>query len=213
MVRFLALTAISGVALHAAAFAALHILEPTLSPLSTIISDYASTGSAWLATAAFLAFAVIWAALALALAPVSPGRPLVRAGRLLFVLAVVGMVVGALMPETADPRTGSAIARLQNLAARPGLFLGVLLVSLGVRKAPGWTDLGPVLIGLAVLGVLVLLGTVGWLLPLGLGGVGQRVAFLLLYGWALLTARRIGRGPRAERPATPGRSGASLGPA
>lgn len=110
--------AVGGVVLHAALFGVLHVLEPELSPFGSIISDYTATSSGWLATGAFLVFAAIWGSLALALSPISSGRALVLVGRGLFGLAVVGIAVGALLPETADPRTPSLLSRLQNLEPR-----------------------------------------------------------------------------------------------
>lgn len=118
------------------------------------------------------------ATLALALSPVSSGRVLVVAGRGLFALAVVGIVVGALLPDTADPRTPSVLSRLQNLVTRPGPFLGVLLVSVGLLRVPGWRPAAWIL-------------TIGYLLERDLGGIGQRAVFAALYVCVLILAFRI----------------------
>lgn len=79
--------AVAGAVLHAALFGLLHVLEPELSPLGSIISDYTATSSGWLATVAFLVFAAIWGSLSLALSSVSSERRLVLVGRGLFGLA------------------------------------------------------------------------------------------------------------------------------
>lgn len=202
--------AVAGVVLHAILFGTLHVLEPQLGLFGSIISDYTATSSGWLATAAFLAFAAIWGALALAVSPVSSGRGLLQAGRGLFALAVLGIVVGALLPETADPRTPSMLSRLQNLIARPGLFLGILLVSVGLLRVPGWRGVARKLTALGTLAFGLLIVTIAVLLARDLGGIGQRAVFIALYVWVLVLARRImahepgdgGRPRRAER-ATP----------
>jgi hypothetical protein len=187
------------VSCHVIAFGLLHLLEPELSPISSIISDYSQTKSSGLATVAFLVFAAIWACLALALSQL-PTRPLlVTLGQVLFGLAVLGIVTGAVAPSTADPRTSSLLSSLQNLVARPGLFLGVLLVSVGLRRVAAWADVAPKLIALSVLAIALLIATVGFLLELGLGGVAQRTVFLALYAWAVLVSLRIIKTQRSEQ--------------
>ncbi len=114
-------------------------------------------------------------------------------GQVLFGLAVIAILVAAVLPSSADPRTGSALASLMNLVARPGLFLGAVLVSWGLRTAKGWKDLAPTLLGLSLVVVVLLVVTIALLLDRGLGGLGQRALFVALYLWAGLVARRIGR--------------------
>lgn len=181
--------AIAAAAAHALLFLSLHVLEPGLRPAASVISDYARTGHAGVATAAFLAFGVVWGSLAIALAA-APRARTITVGRVLFGLALLAIVFAALFPATADPRTGSAPARVQNLIARPGLFLGVILVSTGLRSSPGWRDLGGRLLSLALVAAVLLVLTVAVLLDAGLGGLGQRAIFVLLYLWVWLVARR-----------------------
>lgn len=183
--------AIAGIASHVALFALLHWLEPQLSPKASIISDYGETASSFVATIAFFAFAAIWLALAIALSSASPSNLILAFGRVLFLLAVVGIATGALFPETADPRTASIAARLQGIVARPGLFLGIVLVSIGLRSANGWGDLWPVLLALSLVAAAMLPITIAVMLERGLGGVGQRLIFVLVYAWAVLVALRI----------------------
>lgn len=198
--------AIGAVGAHALLFLTLHALEPGLDPLASIISDYAQTESAPVAIAAFLAFATVWGALAVALWT-PPRNPWLLAGRGLFALAAFAMIIAAFFPETADPRTGSVIARIQNLLARPGLFLGAVLVSWGLRRTPGWEDLAIKLIGMA-LGAAALLGaTIAVLLQYGLGGLGQRAIFILLYLWVWLVGGRITRNTKRLGDAMPAESG------
>jgi hypothetical protein len=93
-------------------------------------------------------------------------------------LAVVGIATGALLPETADPRTAPILAKLQNIVARPGLFLGIILVSIGLRGASGWGDIWPVLLALSLVAAAMLPITIAVMLERGLGGVGQRLIFV-----------------------------------
>lgn len=183
--------ALVATAAHAVTFLGLHLLEPQLSPVSSIISDYSGTASAWLAAGAFLIFASIWASLSVALSAL-PGRSrMMSAGRILFALGALAIVVAAVAPASADPRTGSVLANVQNVLARPGLFLGIVLVSVALRKAPGWEDIGLLLVALSTLAVVLLLATIGVLLDAGLGGIGQRAVFILVYVWVLLVSVRI----------------------
>ena len=179
------------IAAHAVAFLGLHVLEPQVSPLSTVIGDYSTTESSWLATCAFVAFACLWATLAVATSAAAPGSRTMLVARLLFALAAVALLVAAVVPESADPRTGSSLARVQNLLARPGLFLAVLLASFALRRVPEWGDIGTYLVGLAVVCIVLLIATVGFLLNAGFGGLGQRALFVLLYFWAGIVAARV----------------------
>lgn len=198
--------AMGAVCVHALLFLTLHALERGLDPLVSIISDYAQTDSGSLAIAAFLAFATVWGVLTVALSA-PPRNAWLLAGRGLFALAAFAIVIAAFFPQTADPRTGSVIARIQNLLARPGLFLGAVLVSWGLRRTPGWEDLAIKLIGIA-LGAAALLGaTIAVLLQYGLGGLGQRAIFILLYLWVWLVGSRIIRNTKPLRDTMPAKSG------
>ena len=90
--------------------------------------------------------------------------------------------------RTGLARTGTVFARVQNLFARPGLFIGVVAVSLGAAKTPGWGSKARSLVGLSISALLLLVVTVAFLLERGLGGVGQRLIFILLYSWAVLVS-------------------------
>lgn len=86
-----------------------------------------------------------------------------------------------------------------NLLARPGLFLGVLLVSVGLLRKPSWKTTGPVLLIISISSFALLIFTITILLPRGLGGIGQRLIFILLYGWAWTVARRILKLTKVEK--------------
>jgi hypothetical protein len=185
----MATIAIVAAVTHAVLFLGLHLFEPGMNPLSSIISDYSQTAHAGWATAAFVAFGFIWGAMAVVLSAAAESKG-VQVGRVLFALAMVAILVAAISPETADPRTGSAVARIQNMVARPGLFLGVLLASVGARRVTGWEAVGGKLVGLATAAIVVLVATIGFLLEMGLGGGGQRILFLILYLWVWTAARQ-----------------------
>ena len=187
-VNRMAQVAIAAAAVHAALLLALHLLEPGISPRASIVSDYSQTAHAAWATATFIAFGIIWGAMAIALSDAARSKN-VQVGRVLFTLAMIAILIAAIFPATADPRTGSVVARIQNLVARPGLFLGVLLVSLGVRRVAGWEAVTKRLMSLAAAAIVLLVATIGFLLQAGLGGVGQRILFLLLYAWVWTAAR------------------------
>lgn len=193
-VSVVAWIAVAGVLCHAAAFGLLHLLDPGIDPVRSIISDYVGGGYPALARVAFFAFAVIWGALAVALGAVRPRRRLVLAGRILFGIAVIGVLLAAFVPSMADPReaaSSSVIGTLSGRIGRPALFVGVLLVSVGVRRIPGWERTARILVLLAALAAVGLGLTLGLLLEAGFGGVGQRVIFVLLYVWAVLISLRI----------------------
>lgn len=176
------------VAAHVLLFLGLHVLEPQLSPVNSIISDYAGTDSAGVAAATFIVFAALWLALAGAL---GPGHIALHIGRGLFVLASIFILAGVFFPESMDPRTGTVLSRVQNLLARPGLFVGVVAVSVGAAMTPGWASVARPLLGLSLSALLLLVFTVAVLLERGLGGVGQRLIFVLLYSWAVLVSRHV----------------------
>ena len=201
----LARLALALVAAHVVLFLGLHLLEPQLSPASAIISDYAATDSTVIASVTFIVFAMLWLALAGAL---GPGHIALHIGRGLFVMASIfilawigwsgaasdlhsSLLLASSFPESTDPRTGTVLSRVQNLFARPGLFVGAVAVSLGAAKTPGWGSQAWPLVGLSISALVLLVFTVAVLLERGLGGVGQRLIFILLYSWAVLVSRHL----------------------
>jgi len=184
--------ALAGVAYHALAFIILHVLEPQLSPVSAIISDYAATESSWLVVTTFVAFAVVWAALALGLS--WPGQAwLLVAGRVVFAVAAIGLLVAALVPAAADPRTGTVLSVALG-AVRPALFVAIVVVSVGLRSDLLWHDGSWMLVILSSAALLLTLVSVAFLLEAGVAGLGQRAVFVLIYVWvSLVTIRMVTR--------------------
>lgn len=192
--RAAAWVAIAGVICHAALFGLLHILDPRIDPVLGIISEYVRGAAPGVARATFFAFAAIWGGLAVALGRIGGRNRLVLAGRILFAVAMIGVLIAGLVPAIADPRaeaSSSLLGTISGRIGRPALFVGVLLISVGARRIPGWEDTAGILVLIAVLGLLGLVLTLGLLLEAGTGGVGQRVIFVLLYAWAVLVALRI----------------------
>jgi hypothetical protein len=188
--RIAAILAIICVLAHGLLFGLLHFMEPQLSPSGSIISDYKYTASAWLATLSFLFFATVWASLSIALAQVPRSR-LILAGRILFVLAFIFILAGNMFPSSLDPRSGTLLSNLQNILARPGLFMGVVLVSAGLSGKTGWKSIARILLVMSIVAFILLIVTITVLLPRQLGGIGQRLVFLLLYLWVLLISYKI----------------------
>jgi Protein of unknown function (DUF998) len=183
------------VVVHCAVFVILHLLQPHLSVSTSLISDYAATEHRFLTSVAYLAFATVWFALARALGRITL-VPLatITLARLLFVIAGVTIVLAAFDPMATDPRHRDSLGAMRTIMtrfARPGLFVGVVLVSLGVRRLPGWEDIAPKLTAVAAAALVVFVATIALLLNAGLGGIGQRLLFLLIYAWVLLFAGRL----------------------
>lgn len=189
MTRKAARLAIICILAHGLIFGLLHFSESQLNPSSSIISDYFHTSSAWLVTIALLFFALGWISISIALVE-APQSRLISVGRVLFVLAFISIIIGVLFPASIDPRTGSLLSKIQNLLARPGLFLGVLLISLGLLGKSGWEIQSRILLTLSITASILLVITIKVFLPRGLGGIGQRLIFLLLYIWIWLAATR-----------------------
>jgi hypothetical protein len=175
---------------HGLIFVVLHFIEPQLNPVSSIISDYAQTSSIWVMKLSLVAFALVWISLSIALEKVSRS-PLILVGRALFALAFVSILIGIVFPASMDPRTGSLLSKFQNLLSRPGLFLGILLVSIGLFRQSDWKTQAPWLLGLGIAASVLLVLTIIVLLPLELGGIGQRFVFLVIYLWVCLTGIRL----------------------
>ena len=106
-------------------------------------------------------------------------------------LAALSILAVAVAPEIGDPRTEGLAARVVNVLPRPGLFAGILLVSLAVRGSPGWGPTASVLTVLAVISLLLLILTIAVLLEAGYAGLGQRALFVCVYAWVGIVSVRL----------------------
>ncbi|MCB0664560.1 MAG: DUF998 domain-containing protein [Saprospiraceae bacterium] len=196
--RIAAIIGLVSMVTHLLSFSFLHYLEPQLNPATSLISDYTQTPGAWLASLSFIFFATGWASLSIALSDVSGSR-FVAIGQLLFFLAFISILAGTVFPSSMDPRTGTVLSKIQNLLARPGLFIGILLISKGLSKKAEWRTVASTLLFLSIFALILLGLTIGILIPKDLGGIGQRLVFLLLYIWIWLVASHLLHLPSAKK--------------
>jgi Protein of unknown function (DUF998) len=176
----------AGAAVFLVLLAALHVLKPELDPSWRFISEYAIGDYGWMMVLAFLSLALGYVALFMALRPqirTIPGR----IGLALLLVSAVGLTMGGLF--TTDPITTSHDARttsgiLHSMGGTIGIVmpLAAALISLSLARNRGWASArGPLLwaAGLAVLGFLLSLVTMGVMLSRSGGTFGPEV----LVGW------------------------------
>lgn len=179
-------------AYHLIAFASLHVLVSSLDPADSLITDYLDSSWRPLARSTFVAFGVMWAAVAVGLWRVLPRHGLEVLGLLLMAGGIAALFVVVLVPETAAPgtvsgATGGALVRAVSIG-RLCLFASLLVLSLAVRDEPGWWHISTWLLTLSVASILLLAVTLTTLIDNGWGGLGQRAIFILLYAWAAIAA-------------------------
>jgi len=187
----LAQLAVAAAFAHLLAFVALHVLEPDVSMVSGIISDYGHGEYAWLQRLSFVFFAVMWGTLSGAMSILPQRRPTIVA-RVIFVAVVPLLLVGAVVPSAMDPRDPTFLSTVLN-ASRPAQFLAMLLVSVGLRKSSGWEDLARVLLALTLAACVLLAVSLAFLLEAGYAGLTQRAVFAIFYGWVGLLSVRLMR--------------------
>lgn len=201
ILRYLSWLVIAGVILHVILFVALHILVPEISPISEIISEYSSSPYQILARAAFITFGLIWAMLAIILGITLSLKPIAFIGIGLLWLAALALIVSAVFPQAADPRdpanSGSILIPIINIS-RIGLFVAFILISMQLRKILLWQPIGKTLVILSVICVVIFILTIGVLLKVGYGGLGQRILFLFIYAWVTLVVSRVIASPQEK---------------
>lgn len=174
------------------ALLSLHVVRADLPPATHMISEYAVGDHGWLMTLCFYTFAV--ASLALVGALATRVRGVVGwLGLVALVVAAAGLAIGGhfpMDPTTNDPARMSHSGQMHGMGFMlgvPGELLAVLLLTLHLRKQPGWKG-----------GTLVLLAAATWLSVLvmapllmkgGAFGIPNRT-FMLAYGaWMIVAAR------------------------
>ena len=123
--------------------AALHLARPDLEPSSHVISEYALDPYGWLMALCFLALAVGCAGILAVLFP-RLGTVTGRVGLAFMLAAAVGLTLAAFFPM--DPiATGatnpSFSGKMHGVAAtigNPGFMIGAILVTIALRRIPGW---------------------------------------------------------------------------
>jgi hypothetical protein len=182
--RLFGWVAIGAVAWHGFALVALHVLAPQVNPLADMVSAYLGTPYQLMARSTFLAFAVALAALVLGLRSFLPPGVLPKVGVVLLGLAVIGFVGVAVAP-------GAALYFA--IPTQPATIIGMLLLSLALRREARWRPAGGALvaISIALLGLFVLVIVLRILVEQGLGGLANRVVVVLIYAWVVLVARGL----------------------
>ncbi len=87
-----------------------------------------------------------------------------------------------------------------SVMAFPPLLIALLSLSLAGRRAPGWRDLGGLLLILALVSISLFLLGILVLSDRGFAGLGQRLFFATVFGWIVVVARRMTRLPTAMGP-------------
>ena len=139
---------------------ALHILRPDYTPVDHMISDYAVGHLGWLMTTAFVALGLGCLSLSLGLWRMGPRRISATIGRLLLILACLGLMVTATFPtdlETAKDTLHGTIHTLSFLVNIVSISVAALTLSLSFGADPKWKKarLPSLLIVAALLGAFV----------------------------------------------------------
>ena len=169
----------------------LHLLRPDLGPARHRISEYAYGPDAWLMTAAFVSIGAGVLALAWPLA--RAGGRWSRAVPLSLVVAGAGMVVSGIFRT--DPGRSGALT--DAVHSRASALATVALIGAALAWSLGRTRRRDVASGLAVLAVVLgasspLLHRSSWT------GVSQRLLWLTLLAWLIVTAVRLGSDVRRD---------------
>lgn len=161
--------------------AALHVVEPEISPLSAMVGAYLAGPHATLARTTFLAFALAFGALAVGVRESLAGWRSFAATALLG-FSALGFGGVFLFPERAAQF---------GVVVRPITLATMLTVSLVLRRDPRWAPRGAALVVVSALLVVLFVVTFGWLLDLGLGGLANRLVLVLIYIWIVLVTRGL----------------------
>lgn len=183
-------TVAAGIAILA--LLSLHVLRADLSPATHMISEYAVGDHGRVMTLCFYAFAI--ASLALLGALVTRVRGAVGwLGLIALLVTAAGLAIGGhfpMDPTTNDPARMSHAGQMHGVGFMlgvPGELLAVLLLTLHLRKQPGFK--GGALALLAAATWLSVVVMVPMLMKGGAFGIPNRT-FMLAYGaWAIVVAR------------------------
>lgn len=142
------------------ALIALHFLRPDYTPIDHMISDYAVGRFGWVMTTAFVAFGFGCLSLSLGLWRAGPKRLLATIGRLLLIVAFLGLMVTAMFPtdlETAKDTPHGTIHTISFLVNIVSISIAALTLSLSFGADPRWkrARLPALLIVIALLGAFV----------------------------------------------------------
>jgi len=139
---------------------ALHFVRPDYTPIDHMISDYAVGPFGWLMTTAFIALGFGCLSLSLGLWRTGPRRVSATVGRLLLMVACLGLMVTAAFPtdlETAKDTLHGTIHTISFLVNIVSISIAALTLSLSFGADPRWKSarLPALLIVAALLGAFV----------------------------------------------------------
>lgn len=204
LARHAAHAAAASAALAILSLAALHVAQPELSPLASMMSQYANGPHGWLMNFGFACFAAASLFLLAALAE-QPKSLLRFIGLFALLMAAIGLSFGAVFnmdPATADPSQMSLSGQMHGFAFMigvPGELIAVATLSFALNRAP-WRR--PALIAAALLVwvslVVMAINLSAWMQAgqtgLAIFGVPNRT-FMIGYGlWIIVAAWPIARG-------------------
>lgn len=157
--RRAAAVAIGGIVVYGLVDAALRVLEPQYSLLRNAESDHGNGAFAWLMDLDFLLRGVASVGVVLALAALlRPVGPL----RLGLGLLLVWAVASGLLAFFPDDLAGAAVTvagrthLLLALVAFVAMSVGAVIVAYALGRDPAWRPVAPILLGLAVVGLIAL---------------------------------------------------------
>lgn len=181
---WLARVAIIGIVYSLAAVIALHLLNPEYDAIARPLSDYATSRGGWLIATAIFSFAVSVLAIARGLAATCRSR----AGIALLYGAGIAYFIASIFPTDARlDETVSTVAGAIHFIA--GHLSSPCLVSAAILLARNPRAFMLAVVLWATLVILVILNMLQW----QVGGLGQRLFFVLTWLWLLLIAVRLHR--------------------
>ena len=197
-----ALLAIAGILVYLLVDAALRVLEPQYSLLRNAESDYGNGAFAWLMDLDFLLRGAASVAVVVALAVLVRPAGALRMG---LGLVVVWAVTSGLLAFFPDDLAGAAVTTagrvhlLLALVAFVAMSVGAVIATYALSRDPAWRPIVPILLALAVLG-LVALPLVGRPPLKGDFGLFERMFLGLELAWLFVAAlsayRVVARTPR-----------------
>jgi len=170
----------------------LHILRPDLQPSGHRLSEYANGSFGYLMTAAFMAMGLGLLALAYAMTDKTESRWWLRIVPLVIAAAGIGMILSAIFPTEPDG-TDTMTELIHSRASGSATIALIVAATLwSIVRRDHRSNGRPEATVLAVLVVII-----GCLNPLwhesAWKGLSQRLLWLVLIGWLLITARQLGR--------------------
>ncbi|MDV6329936.1 DUF998 domain-containing protein [Asticcacaulis sp. 201] len=187
------------------ALIALHFIRPDYTPIDHMISDYAVGRAGWLMTTAFVALGFGCLSLSLGLWRAGPKKVSATIGRLLLILAFLGLMVTAVFPtdlETAKDTLHGTIHTASFLVNIVSISVAALTLSLSFGADPRWKSirLPSLLIVVALVGAFVV-----QYLTLHRGapyGFTNRAFVLVVMSWLFFVAFCLKKIADGKRPQT-----------